>query len=455
MKTITLTIRNLMLIALLPLLAACGDDVTNHNYPAPPPSEEEEEKPQEPSYTVGDWIEDAKSKCYFGVYPTDRYTLYPVWLLQADGVKRAYEESEFAQKYISDHIRLELRNPGAGTRVTLRMDESPISHASEESIEVPRSLTDETIALSYPVKWNVDALLAWHADKMVELTWTLLLDGKEVDKYTQSFNCRSLHSYTGGVDLISTRHAELINEIKQFDFGSYPVKESGEYLLLYTTPFVMGYVDEHSPMVEELKGEVTADGYFNILPGAAYSTPEELLATTAQAFTYLMMKHRVAYTISDSGGAQYIRTIDDIFRNRQGYCLELAIAFASWCLNQGLDASIEFVPGHAVNRVFDKEKNPYPVDMTLMASSAGTYPSFSNPPTLEDFDNADRYFIQVMKRSKEDDTNKYEPGRIEDPAQYETVDVKALRLYLPSFNIGDSYAHTRAALATDEGMEFE
>ncbi|GAB6868563.1 hypothetical protein [Bacteroides rodentium] len=191
----------LLLTIVLPLIAACGDDVTNHNYPAPPPAEEEEQ-PQKPPFEEGKWITDAHSMCYFDILPENRYTLYPVWLLQADGVKRAYEDSEFAQEFISDDIRLQLRNPGAGTRITLRMEESPVCHALERSVVVPQDKTDETIYLAFPVKWNVDALLGWHADKMVELTWNLLLDGKEVDHYTQQLNCRSLHTYYGNTELI-------------------------------------------------------------------------------------------------------------------------------------------------------------------------------------------------------------------------------------------------------------
>lgn len=444
----------LLLTIVLPLIAACGDNVTNHNYPAPPPAEEEEQ-PQKPPFEEGKWITDAHSMCYFDILPENRYTLYPVWLLQADGVKRAYEDSEFAQEFISDDIRLQLRNPGAGTRITLRMEESPVCHALERSVVVPQDKTDETIYLAFPVKWNVDALLGWHADKMVELTWNLLLDGKEVDHYTQQLNCRSLHTYYGNTELIPTEHAQLIDEVKLYDFGSYPVKDTENYCSLYATPFIMGYVDEHSPLVEKLKEEVTADGYFSTLAGAAYDTPEELLATTAQAFTYLIMKHRVVYTISDSGGPQYVRTIDDIFRNHQGYCMELAIAFASWCLNQGVVATIEFVPGHAVNRIFDNEENAYPVDMTCVASWPHLYQPFATPPTKEDFGQADWLFENVMKISKKNDTEKYEPGRIENPGEYDTIDVIALRHFLPSFNIGDSYAHTRAAWEEEEGLKFK
>ena len=236
----------LLLTIVLPLIAACGDDVTNHNYPAPPPAEEEEQ-PQKPPFEEGKWITDAHSMCYFNILPENRYTLYPVWLLQANGVKRAYEDSEFAQEFISD----------------------------------------------------------------------------------------------------------------------------------------------------------------------------------------------------------------DIFRNHQGYCMEFAIAFASWCLNQGVVATIEFVPGHAVNRIFDNEENAYPVDMTCVASNPQVYTPFANPPTKEDFEQADRMFENVMTISKKNDTDKYEPGRIENPGEYDTVDVIALRHFLPSFNIGDSYAHTRAAWEEEEGLNFK
>ncbi|WP_244440452.1 hypothetical protein [Bacteroides rodentium] len=105
------------------------------------------------------------------------------------------------------------------------------------------------------------SLLAWHADRPVDLSWTLLLDGKEVQHYTHRFNCRSLHCFSSYSVLPKEEAPELIAEIKKMEFGDWGITEDEEVVLLHNFPFLMGYIDEHSPFVEELKHEVVADGY--------------------------------------------------------------------------------------------------------------------------------------------------------------------------------------------------
>lgn len=450
MKTI-LYIRNLLLIALLPLLAACGDDVVhNHYYPQEP---ETPERPQEPSFQPGEWLTDAQSPCYYGLLAED-YLLYPVWLLQAKGMRRAFPDSELVQKRISDNINLVLKNPGTGTRITLKMDESPVCHASEYSITVPQEQNGETIELEYPVKWNVDALLAWYADKPVELKWILLLDGEEVQYCTYQFNCRSLHSFNTSFWISKEDNPETYTEFSKLDFGSWHGIKTEEKIVLNNTPFIMGYIDEHSPFVEEMKREVVTDGYLPYLTGQFSPTTEELLNCTARAFNYLMMKYHISYGVSSADISQYVRTIDDIFRYKQGYCMELAVAFASFCMNQGVECTLESVPGHMCNKIIDKEGKAHPADMTILASYPQSYPPFATPPSPTDFEVADVLYQQTMAQAEKSDIEVYEPGRVENPSEYDSINPHELRMYLPSFNIGSNYAHTRAMLGEEEGLKF-
>lgn len=442
----------LSLFALL-LLAACGDDVIhNHYYPQEP---ETPEQPQEPSFERGEWLTEARSPCYYGLFTIHHNALFPAWLLQAKGIRYGYPDSEFVQECITDDISLELKNPGTGTLITLRMDESPVCHASEYSINVPQEESDETLDLEYPVKWNVEALLAWHADRPVDLSWTLLLDGEEVQHYTHRFNCRSLHCFSSYSVLPKEEAPELITEIKKMEFGDWGITEDEEVVLLHNFPFLMGYIDEHSPFVEELKHEVVADGYLPYLTGQFSPTTEELLNCTAKAFNYLMMKHHITYGVSDSeGGLQYLRTIDDIFRYKQAYCMELAVAFASWCMNQGVECTLESVPSHMCNSIIDKEKKNHPADMTIVASNPQAYTPFANPPTPADFEKANRMYQKMMEAAAKSNEEVYEPGWVEEPLLYASFNPLYLRSFLPSFNIGSNYAHTRALLGEEEGLRF-
>ena len=73
------------LVLILLLMLAC-DKVTNNYYTEDP------EPTQTPGFEPGEWLAEAHSLCYYGLLD-DGSSLYPGWLLQADGVRRAYSDS--------------------------------------------------------------------------------------------------------------------------------------------------------------------------------------------------------------------------------------------------------------------------------------------------------------------------------------------------------------------------
>lgn len=58
-----------------------------------------------------------------------------------------------------------------------------------------------------------------------------------------------------------------------------------------------------------------------------------------------------------------------------------------------------------------------------------------------------------MTRSQQDEINTYQQGRQDDPVNYSTIDVYRLRQWLPSFNIGGNYLHTRAATVEEDALQ--
>ena len=176
------------LILILLLMLAC-DKVTNNYY-----TEDSEPTQKHPGFEPGEWLAEVHSLCYYGLLD-DGSSLYPGWLLQADGVRRAYSDSEFAQKfyhrrYGHQHAQPRCRHPlhvadGRKPRIPCCGVQRYRARRADRRVNPP----------DYPVKWNIDTLLHWHADKPVELAWTLLLEGDTVDHFTQQFNCRSLHCY--------------------------------------------------------------------------------------------------------------------------------------------------------------------------------------------------------------------------------------------------------------------
>lgn len=419
-------------------LASCGDDVTN-NYYAP-----KDETPQEehPTYSKSEWVKEVSSPCFFGFF-LEEPVLFPMWLLQAEGVKNYYKDnSRFAQQYITEDLLMILRNPGPGTNITLQTEESDICYASEYSYTVEEDMTDEMLTLQIPVNWNYNVLRTWRTDNMVKLAWTVLLDGQEADQYTRNFNCRSVNCYTTSL-FLDKSSPENVEMIKEAEFGTFPVTENEDQIAVWTTDFIMGYIDENSPLIERLKSEVLSDGYLSLFTGLFSPTDEELLSNAVDAFTYLMMKYRITYAARHASDIQYLRTIDDIFTSRQGYCMELAIAFASWCMNLGIKCTLESVPGHMCNQVIGNEGILYPADMTLLASEMHNIPPFSVPPSESNFAEAKNAYQVVLEASYWNNVNDYQPGREAGEISYQTTYPDKRRLSLPSFNIGQNYVNTR------------
>mgnify|MGYP007113872046 CR=1 FL=1 len=458
MNLIRMIALRLMGLVVMAAVAACGDDVTNNYYQEPESPEPENPTLHEP----GEWIQAVASPCFYGLGGAS--VLYPSWLLQAEGVRMYYgEKSSFVKEYVKSGLVMSLKNPGAGVRVTVQAAASDISRAFSTDYVVKEEEGDaEELMLDLPVDWNEEVLLNWDTDRLVKMNWTLLLDGQEVEKYVSTFNCRSLHCISGGFILLKSEEedAELVKEFKKYEFGDYIVKENDEYLEIYNLPFLMGYIDENSPRIEKMKREVIDDG----LESGLYSwggggSDYDLVHSSSIPFAYLMMKNRIAYTIRHASNIQYVRTIDAVFEDKQGYCMELALAFASWCMNMGVTCTVECMPGHIANRIKLNDRL-YPVDMTLVASCWNGFANSTDPGIQE--------LVNVWKPDGAIDLDlyktcyglfegywdrynqAYEEERQAGNIDYATLYPDELRPYLPSFNVSQGYAKSRVASPSKE-----
>ena len=438
----------LLAFALL-LTAACGDDVTNNYYTQ---ETETPDSPQESPLEQGDWLADARSLCNYGLLSGEEHLLYPSWLLQAEGVKHAYSDSEFARTFITDGIALRLRNPGAGNRITLRMSESPLCHASEKTLAVPDGTTDEYLTLEYPVNWNFPALLGWKEAGMVNLEWTLLLDGVEADRFVQTFQCLGLYQLCEAIVCSYETDPDEVEAIRQTDIGSYPVKEGDQYLYLYNLPFMMGYITDNSPLLDRLKKEVIEDGYLPFLYGSNCTTTTDLVDCTARAFNYLTMKYRIDFSPMSYPPAS-IRPIDEVFSHRLASEGDIVLTFAAWCQSQGVPCFVEQLPVgkivHVENRI---EGNTFPMVPVWTVQTMYQFPDFTQLPQEALFQSADDWFEYVDGGSRREEEEMHRQGRIDTPWLYCDIDVAALRPFLPAFGTGANHGATRATTSPEREM---
>lgn len=439
----------LFLLLTIITVASCGDDVTNNYYQQPETSQPaEEEKEPTPEYELGEWIQDVYSLGYYGFYYDTAYSLYPGWILQASAVKRAYFDSPFVQEFVSDDLALLIKNPGEGVRITINTEESKINHASTMEYVVKAEDTDEVLNMLLPIKWNEEALLNWDTDQMISMYWTVQLDGQEVQQYSQTFNCRSLRCFSTFSTIYKNDAPEIIEFINELGYGSYVIQEDEDYLYFSNFPFIMGYIDENSPLIDKMKREVIDDGLMDQMSSVGSSDNQSQLDCSAYAFSYLLLKHQVKYSVRFANEMQYVRNIEEIFDNKQGYCMELAIAFASWCMNQGIYCSLELLPAHMTNRIIIGETY-YPIDMTVFASNSFDF-DYSIPLSSEDIENFRSIYNQVVEYSVQNDEQIYTPDREDNKLFYSTLIPSMLRYYLPSFNISSrSYIQSRVSAPSD------
>lgn len=445
----------LFALAVMVFSAGCGDDVTN-NYYEQPETETPEEPVAEPEHQPGKWIDNIISRCYYGLIETNNYSLFPGWILQANGVRKLgeLEDSRFINDFVTEDLQIKLKNPGVGTRITIIADDSDISKSSSMDYIVPADETGDKLVLDLPVNWDYETLLGWHNDRMVKMSWTLLFDGQKVEEYNTTFNCRSLRCYNGLLyfEKETEWDKDVINRIRQYDFNDYLIREDDKSIQISNILFIMGYIDENSPLIEQMKREIVDDGLLPSLPSiGGGGDPQYYIQCSSYAFTYLMEKYNITYTIRQASDFQYVRTIDEIFKDKQGYCMEFAIAFASWCMNQGIICTLESVPAHMVNRIAlpIEGDNLYPVDMTILSSWKMDMSQFQIPLTEQNKLSFKEFYDQFIDKSVADN-KKYEEGRQSGSLDYETFNPSSFRPFLPSFNIGKSYVNSRATAPVKE-----
>lgn len=446
----------LFALAVMVFSAGCGDDVTN-NYYEQPETEVPEEPVAEPEHQPGKWIDDIISRCYYGLDTCYNHSLFPGWILQANGVKN-FANTHFVDDFITEDLQIKLQNPGVGTRITIIADDSDISKSSSMDYIVPADETGDKLVLDLPVNWDYETLLGWHNDRMVKMSWTLLFDGQKVESYNTTFNCRSLRCYFRTLNFRKDieGNKNIINQIRQYDFEDYLISEDDEYIQISNIPFIMGYIDENSPIIEQLKRKVIDDGLLTYLPSwGGGGNRDDYINCSSYAFAYLMLKNNIRYTIHHANEFQYVRTIDEIFKDKQGYCMEFAIAFASWCMNQGIKCTLESVPGHMVNRVIipingGQSSELYPVDMTLLSTIDTDPSSFEEPLSKENKENFNNFYNAYFVYKSVNDNANYEEGRQSGSLDYETFNPSILRPFLPSFNIGKSYVNSRSTAPVKE-----
>lgn len=185
--------------------------------------------------------------------------------------------------------------------------------------------------------WKRQVLCHWRTDRSVDLRWDISFDDRPVETYKRTFTCRSVNAVIYGFCFIKQDYPEEYACFKQFDYGDFPHTVSGDTLGVDLSDLIAGYIDENSPLIDRMKRELIEDGYTNFIWGG-FAYEDEQMVDAVKYFNYLMQKYGVTYGSRNGNVMQYTRSIDEVFANRNGYCVELTAAFASWSINLGINS---------------------------------------------------------------------------------------------------------------------
>lgn len=365
--------------------------------------------------------------------------LNPAYILQAEGIKKMYSSIPFIEKNVTDCLLMTIEIPENPMKVTIVAQDSEISNPftcsitfTEEDVKKSGTIADYFL----PMNWDYRALASWNKSRKVNLLWDIYADGQWVDTYVYSPICRSIHDVAFGLSWFCDDSSEVMNEME-----GYPVwlDKEGETEIVYVSfnSLAAGYIDEYSPLIDRMKKEVISDGYLSQLFGGI-SVDDAGYIQAVEAFAYLMQKYNVEYTFRNSNDLQYVRTIDEVFGLSQGFCVELSCAFASWCINLGLNVYFINIPGHVYPAVKLPSGSLYSWDPNQLCYL--DYPDLKQPGE-EAFKKALENFHTIQEISAtyfEEDMKNIEAGA----SFYVLEDMNAVRFYVPSFNISDSYWQT-------------
>ena len=416
--------------ALFLVLSSCGDETSNTYVTQVFPGQSKDTSVHDP----GEYLLGARGIGYFSDW--DIPQLFPCYLLNAESIQWMYPDSKYAQDNITDHLALQMVNPGTGTKVTLKMSESELTRASETSFVVEEDQAEEELWFAVSVDWKHEALRNWKKDNYIVLRWDVELDGQRVQQFTQKFYCYGIHAYR--VELPCSKDAftgEELVALKQ-DLENYPYTENEDYVYISFLDMLSGYVDENSPLIDKLKREVFDDGVFPAIDGAASRDNEELEQALC-AYAYLMWKHDIRYATRQNGEMQYVRTIDDIFTDGQGYCMELATAFASWCMNLGLKVQLNSTPNHVTATVHGFDGKELHFDPTLLSAGIDLCKLDRTKPVPEQMELLEEFY-QLIREHSDKRAEQYAQDRLENPCLYFDSEVTTARYYIPSFNLSDA-----------------
>jgi hypothetical protein len=309
--------------------------------------------------------------------------LFPSLILATATVRPDTEDDEPNPDLLGDAYGLlgvSLKAPAAGAKVKVTVRENSLMAASSWSGELPKA--GETYFVAPKVNYKFDQLRRARQQVPLNVTFAVEVNGKPEGEQTETITVRSINDCPWAVlETEETIDDDPANEAKSAQKKEAQKKESAEddddeeeeseSTESSADADTSGdewedlgwmgaaYVNEGSPVVDEILKEAIDDGWTNSFAGYQRG-PEDVLREVLAVWSALQNRgiHYSSITATPSRServhSQHIRFVDESLANQQANCADGSVMFCSILRKLGLRTFVVYVPGHMYMGVYLK-----------------------------------------------------------------------------------------------------
>jgi hypothetical protein len=222
-------------------------------------------------------------------------------------------------------LGVELTSPGADTAVTVTV----MANAILEESTFEGTLDEEGgVYRIFPrVRYKYDVLAKNKQSIPVEVTFSVELDGEELEMQTVTLTLRSVNDCPYAV-------VGADDEVKDISF------------------MFAAYVNEQHPFVDKVLREALDEGVVDSFTGYQSGDPAEVYRQVYALWNALSARDvrysNITTSAADNSAvsSQHVRLIDESINNGQANCVDGSVLLASLLRKIDIEPSLVYVPGH-------------------------------------------------------------------------------------------------------------
>ncbi len=267
--------------------------------------------------------------------------LYPSLIIATAAVRPAADEEDEADPkvlgdaYAAVGVTITVPTPKAKVQVTLK--ENSVMNKSTWTGVLEEAGTEYYVGPK--ISYKFDQLRKMDQQVPLDVTFSVMVDGKDMGEQSETITTRSINDCPY---LVIDGEATIDDEEQ---------KEEGESPYTKLEWMFAAYVNENSPVVDQILKEALATGIVNDFSGYQ-GDGTDVLRQALAIWTALQGRGIKYSSITATAGAsevvlsQHVRFIDQSIGNEQANCVDGSVLFASILRKIGLRTFLVSVPGH-------------------------------------------------------------------------------------------------------------